>query len=428
MNWIETTIPGEGITRYDLIDDAGPEFPLATVHDNGGGGSWLWNATGGPVGWGLTESEAKRFAEEAVLSVQAEWEARHPRPKHPRGPRGRNAYGHNEKPEGGGMKPIRLTLPMPPSGNNRNEGTGKHTHHSANVDLRGEKCYTSSNLIRHAPALLVTAGGVSQDGVSVVTTPILSPDTPQLKRCQKCGTEYPSTPDYFYRKGGSLQSFCKSCARERDRQYRIDHADELQEWRKKNSAKRSAKTSEWNKNNPDRYAENCKRYRAAHPEKIKQIQRNDYLKNRELRIQYARDRYQIAMATNPDAVRARARESAGRYRAKHSDKVAAYRRLWIASNPEKVRAYWSRRRARVVNAGGDCTADDLTSIRAAQTNAIGQLICWRCGKPITDTPHLDHWIPLSKGGTNDAGNLHYMHARCNLSKGAKLPTEIGRLV
>lgn len=26
---------------------------------------------------------------------------------------------------------IRLTLPMPPSGNNRNEGTGKHTHHSA---------------------------------------------------------------------------------------------------------------------------------------------------------------------------------------------------------------------------------------------------------------------------------------------------------
>jgi hypothetical protein len=105
-----------------------------------------------------------------------------------------------------------------------------------------------------------------------------------------------------------------------------------------------------------------------------------------------------------------------------------HRRQLYAQQPEKYRAHSHNRRARKHNAGGSYTVADIAAIRAAQTDKQGRLICWACNKPIVGKPHLDHWIPLGKGGTNDPGNLHYMHAKCNLSKSAKHPTEIGRLL
>jgi 5-methylcytosine-specific restriction endonuclease McrA len=107
-------------------------------------------------------------------------------------------------------------------------------------------------------------------------------------------------------------------------------------------------------------------------------------------------------------------------RVANPERVAKQRRAYSASN--------HRRRARKLATGGTFTTADLDAIRAAQTDKRGRLICWRCGKPIKGTPELDHWIPIARGGRNDAGNLHYMHATCNRNKGAKLPTEIGRLI
>jgi 5-methylcytosine-specific restriction endonuclease McrA len=118
------------------------------------------------------------------------------------------------------------------------------------------------------------------------------------------------------------------------------------------------------------------------------------------------------------------------YRQANAEKLAEYRRKYTQSPAAQSinRARSLRRRARMQGADGTFSADELAAIREAQTDNRGRLICWRCGKPIKGTPHLDHWIPVAKGGTNSAGNLHYMHARCNLSKGAKMPTEIGRLI
>lgn len=112
----------------------------------------------------------------------------------------------------------------------------------------------------------------------------------------------------------------------------------------------------------------------------------------------------------------------------HKERKAVVANQWRENNPDKVRAKNTRRRTRNQNGAGDVSGNDIAAIRAAQTDKQGRLICWRCCKPITGKPHLDHWIPLAKGGTNDPGNLHYMHAKCNLSKGAKLPHEIGRLI
>ena len=48
--------------------------------------------------------------------------------------------------------------------------------------------------------------------------------------------------------------------------------------------------------------------------------------------------------------------------------------------------------------------------------------CQYCGAP---AEHVDHIIPRSKGGSDDASNLVAACARCNLSKGARTPQEAG---
>lgn len=84
-------------------------------------------------------------------------------------------------------------------------------------------------------------------------------------------------------------------------------------------------------------------------------------------------------------------------------------------------AMGANRRARVRNAGGSYTKDDIIRLMAEQEGK-----CATCGLPFGDDGyHVDHFIPLSRGGSNDPSNLKLLHPTCNLKKGAKLPSEIG---
>jgi len=46
-------------------------------------------------------------------------------------------------------------------------------------------------------------------------------------------------------------------------------------------------------------------------------------------------------------------------------------------------------------------------------------VCALCGRPILpdDKIHIDHILPVRKGGTNDLSNLQVVHDTCNLTKG-----------
>jgi HNH endonuclease len=46
-------------------------------------------------------------------------------------------------------------------------------------------------------------------------------------------------------------------------------------------------------------------------------------------------------------------------------------------------------------------------------------ICGICGLVIssTDKVHIDHIVPVRRGGTNEASNLQVVHEKCNLVKG-----------
>lgn len=105
----------------------------------------------------------------------------------------------------------------------------------------------------------------------------------------------------------------------------------------------------------------------------------------------------------------------------------AYRAKHRAKHPERVRrqvqAASIRRRARKKQAGGTITSADIKARYAAQKGR-----CWWCHGNVGDTYHIDHVIPLARGGGNGPDNIVVSCATCNLSKGTKLPVEFaGRL-
>lgn len=99
-------------------------------------------------------------------------------------------------------------------------------------------------------------------------------------------------------------------------------------------------------------------------------------------------------------------------------------RSWKENNPEKLRVLANRRRARELQAEGSHTAAD---VRAQYKSQKGK--CWYCGKKVGDKYHVDHRVPLSRGGSNAPDNLVVTCPRCNLSKNDRLPHEwCGRLL
>lgn len=83
---------------------------------------------------------------------------------------------------------------------------------------------------------------------------------------------------------------------------------------------------------------------------------------------------------------------------------------------EKLREYSLNRVARIRNAEGTHTTDDIALILEEQN-----FTCPYCLASLADGYHVDHYIPLSLGGSNWPDNLQCLCPTCNTRKGAKLP-------
>lgn len=106
--------------------------------------------------------------------------------------------------------------------------------------------------------------------------------------------------------------------------------------------------------------------------------------------------------------------------AKHRDQEARKR------NPQKARRTTQIRRARKRNADGTYSQFDIERKYKAQ-----KAKCYYCGISIKDGYHIDHVVPLSRGGSNWPDNLVLACPSCNNRKHNKLPhewTEGGRLL
>ena len=232
-----------------------------------------------------------------------------------------------------------------------------------------------------------------------MTVPDVTPlatDNLSEKQCSSCGELKPI--EAFSRKRSNRNGYnsqCKTCASISRKRHYASHAEEEREKRKQY------------------YYENHERELLSNRER--------YHSNK----QYWREYNVHYYKANRDRLLAYGAE----YSAAHRDIRRKWFRAFRATDVGKAQHRLSQSKRRAKKSGQEPIKQSaIQSIRLAQTDKKGRLICWACNKPIVGEYHLDHWVPLDKDGAHTPGNLHYMHAHCNLTKGAKHPFEIGRLL
>lgn len=227
----------------------------------------------------------------------------------------------------------------------------------------------------------------------------------QHKKCTSCNEIFPATLEYFSKKGTGFQSKCKACVRAYSR-----------EWYKRNREKRLQDIAQYKKEHQKETAERAHKYYERNKDKIADYHRQYYLKNK-TRINR---RNRLWYSANKSRVLDRTRK----YYHQNKSLYVQYHRAWAAKNQDKLRAAEHRRRARELSAPGTHTKEDVELQYRMQNGR-----CWWCEKPVEKNYHVDHRIPLARGGDDSPGNLVISCPQCNQSKGAKLPHEwCGRLL
>ena len=171
-----------------------------------------------------------------------------------------------------------------------------------------------------------------------------------------------------------------------------------------------------------------KEYLAKNREKVREYGRAYYLAHAEQKKAYAK-KYRLATLERIPAVKKA-------YRAANLEKVKAWQRRWRDANTEKVRVI--NRAWRVANPGSNraSLAKRRTAERANTVNirevrefykavASAETIrCFWCKRPVPKRErHVDHIIPVSKGGLHATSNLCCACRDCNYRKSNHLPGE-----
>ena len=176
------------------------------------------------------------------------------------------------------------------------------------------------------------------------------------RKCSVCGENKVATTEFFYKHRNGLHSKCKIC-------YNLYQSEK-------------AKSPE---------------YRAKR--KARLLDQNEYIRERQ-RL----------------------------YWKKNAEKLRAYHSAYDRSRPDKALARVHKRRARKLNNGTEpYTRKDVIDKYGSNclicSLPINLSISGKPGSPGWENGlHIDHIIPISKGGSDSLNNVRPTHGKCNLSR------------
>lgn len=165
-----------------------------------------------------------------------------------------------------------------------------------------------------------------------------------------------------------------------------------------------------------RHNEKAKEFYYRHRERLKEKIMQHYILHREERLEYAK-----------------------RYRLKNKAKISVRDKLYKKNNREKVNLWTRLYRKKLGKLWKKEQNLNRRSKNGRRTLRITQMVYednikrygtrtrYLCLEPIQfGNDHLEHKIPLSRGGNNEYHNLAVSCQRCNLSKGNRLVEEYSK--
>lgn len=207
------------------------------------------------------------------------------------------------------------------------------------------------------------------------------------KTCATCKQSFPATLEFFYKRTRAngyvyLSSSCKKCCKN---------------W-----------AAKFREQNPDKVKASMKKTRERHG--------HLHEKQKMLRRLFDPAVAQQRKETN-QAWQANNKESLTIYRqayySENKETIKERDTRWRLSNPVMVRTSRANRKARVRLAEGGFTSADIKQKTEEQNG-----LCFWCGTVLQEY-HIDHLVPIAKGGTNYPDNLVISCPTCNVSRGAK---------
>lgn len=210
----------------------------------------------------------------------------------------------------------------------------------------------------------------------------------KTKICNQCKRELPETNEYFSCriKPNEILKYiacCKSCCAAKKRQKRKDNPEHERmidrQRHQRDHNKRLNLMRQYNQNNRDEInIQNAER---------RMEMKDEYNANRRLKY-----------ADNPELILSRTRDLRKKY-------------------PERYSVYGKNNDAKRKMAEGFYTLQDELYQLSKQNHR-----CFWCRIKLEGKKyHIDHIIPISRGGTNWSGNIVISCPHCNMSKGNKLP-------
>ena len=230
---------------------------------------------------------------------------------------------------------------------------------------------------------------------------------PGHKVCASCRTAKPHN-EYTSHAALSdgLQPSCRACQNSAKRKRYWDNPELAR-----------GKFREYRERNPEVVKEvNRKQREGENRESILERKRQEYYRNRE------DPEWQEKQKKHRRLTKSQKRDYDKEYVKNNREKVNRQARQWAENNPEQRRAIClnnaAKRRAQKEHG---CSSREIKEWSQSQKK-----VCYWCEINCQGNYHIDHYIPLSKGGEHKIDNLVISCPSCNFRKSAKDPYDFAQ--